>query len=140
MTKTFFPTAVFAALLIAGQSTASAADGAPRPVSAVGKSPQIQSQSLRIEFDKHTRSRVIARFNDREIPLGTFSASETVQGNESTWNDFVLDSEKHEHISDNFGGGEKLTLIGSSGTLRKNLSVSIYDEFPNLAVFDVTYT
>ena len=86
------------------------------------------------------RSRVVARLHGKEIPLGAFSDSETVQGNERSWYSFALNSQMYERISDNFGGGEKLTLTGSSGALRKNLSVIIYDEFPNLAVFDVTYT
>ena len=49
-------------------------------------------------------------------------------------------SQTHERITDTYGTGEKLTLTGTSGVLRKNLSVTIYDEFPNLAVFDVSYT
>ena len=102
--------------------------------------PQIQSPSLRIEFDKNMRSRVVARFNGKEIPLGAFSASETVKGSERSWSDFALESQKQERITDIYGGGEKLTLTGTSGALRKTLSVLIYDEFPNLAVFDVSYT
>jgi alpha-galactosidase len=134
MTKTLFSTVVLAAWLVAGQSAPS------RPSSAANKLPQIQSQSLRIEFDKNMRSRVVARLNGKEVSLGAFSDSETVHGNQRSWYNFVLNSQTHERISDNFGGGEKLTLTGSSGALRKNLSVIIYDEFPNLALFDVTYT
>jgi alpha-galactosidase len=134
MTKTFFSTVVLAASLVAGQSAP------PRVGSAANKLPQIQSQSLRIEFDKNMRSRVVARLHGKEVLLGAFSDSETVHGNERSWYNFVLHSQTHERMSDNFGGGEKLTLTGSSGTLRKNLSVIIYDEFPNLALFDVTYT
>ena len=51
-----------------------------------------------------------------------------------------MSSQSHERIADTYGAGEKLTLAGISGVLRKNLSVTIYEEFPNLAVFDVSYT
>ena len=85
-------------------------------------------------------SRVVARLKGKEIPLGAFSASETVKGSERSWDDFALASQSHDRVTDSFGGGEKLTIIGTSGVLRKNLSVTIYDEFPNLAVFDVSYT
>ncbi|MEQ1473001.1 MAG: glycoside hydrolase family 36 protein [Candidatus Acidiferrum sp.] len=136
MTKTFFSIFIFAALLAMGQSTA-LPDQPPRTTPA--ELPRIQSSSLRIEFDKNMRSRVVARFKGKEVPLGAFSASETVKGNERSWYDFALTSQSHERVTDNFGGGEKLTLSGSSGVLRKNLSVIIYDEFPNLAVFDVSY-
>ena len=133
MTKAFFSLLIFTSLWVAGQS--------PSPILARhGSSAQIQSPSLRIEFDKHMRSRVVARFNGKEVPLGAFSASETVKGSERSWYDFALDSQKHEHVTDIYGGGEKLTLTGTSGSLRKTLSVIIYDDFPNLAVFDVSYT
>ena len=102
--------------------------------------PRIQSSSLRIEFDRELRSRVIARLKAREVPLGPFSASETVTGNQHSWYDFALESQRHDHVKDVFGEGEKLTVTGSSGTLRKVVSVTIYDEFPTLAVFDVGYT
>src|SRR5215470_8818002 len=104
MTKIFFSTVVLAVSLVVGQSAPS------HPSSAPNKLPQIQSQSLRIEFDKNMRSRVIARLNGKEVPLGGVSDSETVQGNERSWYNFSLNSQTHERISDNFGGGEKLTL------------------------------
>ena len=134
MKKIFFSIVVLAASLVAGQTAPSRASSVP------SKLAQIQSQSLRIEFDKNMRSRVVARFKDKEVPLGGFSTSETVQDKEHSWSNFVLKSQTRDRVTDNFGGGEKLTLIGSSVTLQKNLSVTIYDEFQNLAVFDVTYT
>ncbi len=86
------------------------------------------------------RSRVIARFGAKDISLGAFSASETVKGSERSWYDFALTSQTNERVTDTYGTGEKLTLAGTSGGLRKNLSVTIYDDFPTLAVFDVSYT
>jgi alpha-galactosidase len=136
MTKAFLSIAIFAALLAVGQSTARPHQVASPPA----PSPQIQSSSLRIEFDENLHSRVVARMKSREVLLGGFSASETVKGNERSWYNFALTSQSHERVTDNFGGGERLTLTGTSGVLRKNLSVIIYDEFPNLAVFDVSYT
>jgi len=140
MTKTFFSIIIFAALLAAGQSTARPDRAATRSTSVAADLPRIQSPNLRIEFDNNMRSRVVARLNGREIPLGAFSASETVKGNERSWDDFALTSQSHDRVTDGFGGGERLTLSGKSGVLRKNLSVIIYDEFPKLAVFDVSYT
>ena len=128
MTKTFLSIVMLASLCM-GQSTS-------RPAAL----PQIQSPSLRIEFDKQMHSRVVARFNGREVPLGAFSASETLKGSERSWYSFALESQKRDRVSDAYGGGEKLTLTGTSGSLRKTLSVIIYDDFPNLAVFDVSYT
>jgi len=136
MTKTFFSIAIFTVLLVVGQAPARPHQVASPPAPL----PQIQSSSLRIEFDENMRSRVVARMKSKEVLLGGFSASETVKGNKRSWYDFALNSQSHERVTDNFGGGERLTLTGTSGVLRKNLSVIIYDEFPNLAVFDVSYT
>src|SRR5581483_2754307 len=116
----------------------------PRPSSSSTESPaelpQIQSSSLRIEFDRSMHSRVIARLNGREVALGPFSASETISGDQHSWYDFGLESQTHEHVKDIFGEGDKLTVTGSSGTLRKLLSITIYDKFLTLAVFEVGYT
>lgn len=136
MTKAFSSLLIFTALLTAGQSSARPDQSAARRASLA----QIQGPGLRIEFDKNMHSRVVARFGARDIPLGAFSASETVKGTERSLYDFALSSQTHERVTDTYGPGEKLTLAGISGVLKKNLSVIIYDEFPNLAVFDVSYT
>ncbi len=140
MTKTLFSIIIFAALLAAGESTAQPDRAATRSTSVAADLPRIQSPNLRIEFDSNMRSHVVARLNGKEVPLGAFSASETVKGNERSWEDFALTSQSHDRVTDSFGAGERLTLTGTSGVLQKNLSVIIYDEFPNLAVFDVSYT
>jgi alpha-galactosidase len=41
---------------------------------------------------------------------------------------------------DGFGSGERLSLTGKSSDLRKDVSVTIYTDFPSMAIFDVTYT
>jgi alpha-galactosidase len=101
---------------------------------------QIESPRLRIEFDQNMHSRVVARLQGKEVPFGAFSASENVKGNERSWDNFALVSQTHERITDIYGRGEKLSLVGKADVLRKTLSVIIYDDFPNLAVFDVSYT
>jgi alpha-galactosidase len=101
---------------------------------------QIQNQVLRIEFDSRLHSRVIPRFAAAAKDFVPFSASETVTGVSRSWSDFALISSHRERVSDIFGAGERLTLIGKSGELGKKISVTIYDDFPSIAVFDVEYT
>jgi len=136
MIKAFSSLLIFAALSVAAQPAGKPNQSLVRHATVA----QIQSPSLRVEFDKNMRSRVIARFGAKEISLGAFSASETVKSSERSWYDFALSSQTHERVTDAYGAGEKLNLAGTSGVLRKNVSVTIYDEFPNLAVFDVSYT
>src|SRR3954469_15115161 len=141
MTKTHcFILIIILSGLLPLRSTARPGQPSPGNKQAGSELPRLESQRLRIEFDKNMRSRVVARLNGKEVPLGAFSASESVTGKEHSWNDFALDSQAHKRVSDNFGGGENLTITGLSGELRKTVSVTIYDEFPNLAVFDVSYT
>jgi len=101
---------------------------------------QIQGPNLRIEFDHHLRSRVVARFDGKETPLGPFAASETVAAGSRTWSDFSLTAQSHERVSDAFGAGERLTVSGKAETLTKTVSVTIYYDFPAMAFFDVQYT
>jgi alpha-galactosidase len=110
----------------------------------VATSLQIQSSVLRIEFDHNLRSRVVALLGGSPKILAPFSASETVTG-VRTWSDFAWSASREERVSDAFGAGQRLLLTGKSGSLRsdnlrKDVSVTIYSDFPSIAIFDVTYT
>ena len=67
MTKAFCSLLIFTALLAVGQSSARLDPSAARPASVA----QIQSPSLRIEFDQNMHSRVIARFGEKDYPKPT---------------------------------------------------------------------
>jgi alpha-galactosidase len=101
---------------------------------------QIQGGNLRIEFDNRLRSRVVARFDKTETVLGPFTASETVATAGKLWTGFLLTSQKHARTKDAFGQGEQLTVEGKLGALTKTVSVTIYDDFPAMAFFEVQYT
>ena len=101
---------------------------------------QIQSSVLRITFDHNLHSQVVALFGPNPAPLTSLAASEIVAGSGRTWNDFALMSSHREQVSDAFGTGERLSLTGKSGDLRKSISVTIYPDFPSIAVFDVAYS
>ncbi len=101
---------------------------------------QIQGGNLRIEFDNHLRSRVVARFDNKETVLGPFTASETLTTAGKVWTEFVLTSQKQAPIKDAFGEGKRLTIEGKAGALKKSVSVTVYDGFPAMAFFDVQYT
>ena len=101
---------------------------------------QIQSSALRIEFDHSLHSRVVALVGKSPKPLTPFSASETVTVASRTLSDFALTSARHDTVHDRFGTGERLSLAGKSGDLRKTVSVTMYADFPSLAIFDVEYS
>jgi alpha-galactosidase len=105
-----------------------------------GSASQIQGKNLTIEFDRNLHSRVVARFGENEIRLGPFTDSETVTADHKVWTDFALTSQKHEQSKDAIGEYQRLTLVGKAGTLTKTVSVTMYDDFPTMAFFDVQYT
>jgi alpha-galactosidase len=100
---------------------------------------QIQSPALRIEFDHNLHSRVVTLFGGTPKPLTPFAASETVTVAGRALGDFAVVESHRESVSDAFGAGERLSLTGKSGDLRKNVAVTIYADFPSIAVFDVEY-
>ena len=102
--------------------------------------PQIESANLRIEFDHNLHSRVIARFDNKDTVIGPFTRSESVTVFDKKWTDFPLTSSKSERVTDDIATGKRLILTGKSGTLTKTVSVTIYDDFPTMAFFDVQYT
>ena len=102
--------------------------------------PQIQGEHLRIEFDRTLHSRVIARFDGHETTMGPFVASERVLIADKNWTEFSLVSQKRDRVNDAVGAGERLIVVGKAGPLAKQVSVTIYDEFPAMAFLDVRYT
>jgi alpha-galactosidase len=104
------------------------------------RNPRIQGGNVRIEFDNHLRSRVVACFDKKETVMGPFSASETVTTADNAWTGFLLSWQKRERTQDAFGKGERLTVEGKAGTLTKIVRVTVYDDFPAMAFFDVQYT
>ncbi|HUO26508.1 MAG TPA: glycoside hydrolase family 36 protein [Candidatus Aquilonibacter sp.] len=122
----------------AGQSAAGSKGGAQ--ISSVSPDLTIGSRILRVEFNRELHSRVIPLFGGSTGAMVSFSASETLIGKDHTWGDFALSSSHREQVSDIFGAGERLWLTGKSGNLLKKLSVTVYKDFPSIAIFDVEYT
>ena len=75
----------------------------------------IEGGNLRLEFDGNMHSRVIARFDGKDIVMGPFAPSETITVDGSELKDFTLTSEGQRRVNDSFGPGKQITLIGASG-------------------------
>jgi alpha-galactosidase len=102
--------------------------------------PRIETKEIRIEFDRRMRTRVTARFSGKETLVAPWSESESVEADSVRSRNFALESYTRERISDDIGAGERMLLTGKSGPLMKTASVILYDDFPSLAVFEVSYT
>ena len=128
---------IFTVLFVAGKSSARADQTATHSMHGA----YIESSSLRIEFDKqhaeprHCAIRTGTKFQSARSLLPRPSKATIAPGITLLWRRRRASASPTPMVP-----GEKLTLTGISGGLRKNVSVTIYDDFPNLAVFDVSYT
>ena len=112
----------------------------PTAKAQTGRGAKIQGQDLRIEFDSSLRSRVVALLGGKEIALGPFAATDSLQTTTGTWSLFHLVSESTDRVQDSIGPGQKFTLTGSAPSLTKTITATIYDRFRAMVVFDVQYT
>jgi alpha-galactosidase len=100
----------------------------------------VDGEQITILFDNNLHSRLIARFGDRRIPLGEYSPSEYITVSGEEWKDFPLSEERRESIENSLGTGTRVFVIGDNGSVRKEISVVVYRDFPFMALFQVTYT
>lgn len=111
-----------------------ACQSGPKPVA------QLAGKNIRIGFNHFLHGQVAARFDGKEIPLADYTPSEfvTVAGNDLT--DFVFTGRQETALTDKIGSAKQLTVTGAADNLRKEVSVTVYEEFPGMAVFRVVYT
>lgn len=101
---------------------------------------RVQSKGIRIEFDSKMHSRVVALFGGRERVIGDFAPSDFIRISGRDVADFELRDEKREPVRDRLGPGVRTVFSGAAPSLAKKVSVTLYDAFPRVAVFEVAYT
>lgn len=99
----------------------------------------VDGQNIRIEFDKSLHSRVVAKFDGQEAALGALSPSEYIVVDGKEIKDFALSAESSEEVQDALGAGRKVTMNGAADSIEKTVAVTVYDDFPRMAFFDVSY-
>jgi alpha-galactosidase len=119
---------VAAALL--GACLASAAAGAVT----------LSGRGIELEFDARLHSRVVAVVDGNRVELGPFSASESVKTSRGERLDFALVEQTEEPVADAFGIGRRYRLVGRAPDLEKTLEITFYDDWPQVAVFQTTYS
>src|SRR5438046_1444662 len=101
---------------------------------------QADGRSIRIEFNETLHSRVVAKFEGKEIAIGDFAPSEFITVAGKDIRDFTLREVKRESVGDAMCGGQRVTLAGVAPSLKKIVAVTTCDEFPQMAAFEVQYT
>ena len=93
---------------------------------------QADGRSIRIEFNETLHSRVVAKFEGKEIAIGDFAPSEFITVAGKDIRDFTLREVKRESVGDAMCGGQRVTLAGVAPSLKKIVAVTTCDEFPQM--------
>ncbi|MFC1502053.1 glycoside hydrolase family 36 protein [bacterium] len=100
----------------------------------------IDGSQIRIVFNDKLHSQVYAKFDGKIIALGDFSPSEYVEVSGETQNDFMYRSMQQEYIEDDTGKGHRYLLMGETASIRKQVTITLYEDFPAMAFYQVSYT
>ena len=111
-----------------------------RHSSAQGPAATVEGKGVRIEYDANLHSRVVALLDGAQIPVGPYSASETLRTSTGELRDFVFEDHTQQSVHDQLGDGVRHVLLGRSNAVTKTLTVTTYDDFPQLAVVQTRYT
>jgi len=100
----------------------------------------IKGQNIEIHFDRKLHSKVVATFNSQKLQLGDFSPSEFVIIDSMAIKDFFFDQKNSLRIIDSIGSAVRYTITGKNSRLKKQVSVLVYDDFPDMIFISVIYT
>ena len=106
----------------------------------VAEGASVAGKSFRLEFDRAMHSRVVARLGAQDRVAGDFTPSEFIRISGHDVTDFALHGQKSEPVRDRLGSGFRTMITGTAPSLKKTVTVTVYDEFPRMAFFDVVYT
>lgn len=84
-------------------------------------------------------SRAVAKFGGGEIALGDFTPSEFLSVSGVEIKDFSMTQQRSEPVEDQIGWGQKTVIRGTAPPLEKTVAVTVYEAFPQVAVFEVEY-
>ena len=100
----------------------------------------VDGKNIRIEFNGAMHSRVVAVLGGKERVVGEFTPSGSIRVSGNEISDFSLQKQSREPIRDRLGAGFRTVLTGTASSLKKTVIVTVYDQFPRMAFFDVEYT
>ena len=101
---------------------------------------RVDGKNIRVEFNAAMHSRVVAVLGGHERVVGDFAPSESIRVSGNGIADFSLQKQTREPVRDRLGAGFRTILTGTASSLKKTVIVTVYDQFPRMAFFDVEYT
>ena len=100
----------------------------------------VEGERIRIEFNDQLHSRIVSKQGNREIVLGEFTPSEALKVGNELLTDFTFDRRRNRKVNDAIGRGRQVTLVGQHQDLTKTVNITLYEDYPALAVYQLTYT
>ncbi len=107
--------------------------------SGLGSTAQVKGKNITIQFDKKLGSRVLANFDGRTIQLGEYQQTEFLTVNGQDIQNFLMSGHSQQKLTAEEGAGKVVSLTGKAGDLEKKVEVTVYDEFPDMAIYRVVY-
>ncbi|HQU74318.1 MAG: alpha-galactosidase [Calditrichaeota bacterium] len=95
--------------------------------------------AIQITFDENLRSRIAVGFDGKTVALGAPQVSEVIEIDGRSIVDFPLSQSSQSTFQDAVGTGTEIRLSGEAGGLRKTVQVRLYQRFPGMAVYRVSY-
>jgi alpha-galactosidase len=99
----------------------------------------IEGGEITIEFDPKLHSRVISKIDGENLILGDFGPSEYIKEGANIWTIFPFKSLETSQIDDHIGKGMLYTISGESELIRKTIKATVYEDFPRMVLYKVTY-
>jgi alpha-galactosidase len=99
----------------------------------------VDGDFIRIELNDKLHSRVVAKHDGDEIILGTYFPSEYIRVDNTDIKDFSFIERTAKSVNDHIGRGRAYVYKGEDDRFRKEVSITIYNDFPALAVYSVSY-
>jgi len=99
----------------------------------------IRSGDLRLEFDSRLYSRVVFSADNLPLTLSVYAPSEFIETEDGQIDSFAFDKVEQENISDSIGQGKKYLISGKNADLTKTIEITVYDDFPDMAIYRVRY-
>lgn len=101
---------------------------------------QVDGGKISLEFDDQLHSRVISRIGGERVLLGNMTPSEFITVGGRAYRDFQLSDHTVTEGEDAIGKMRVYHIKGSSPSLDKEISITSYNDFPTILVFQVIYT
>lgn len=95
--------------------------------------------SISIDFDDNLHTRVLANLGGDDVLMGRFNASEYLLVGGEAIKDFRFEGHSVTQVEDAIGAGERHEVTGLAPELRKIVSISLYEDYPTMAAYEVTY-